>query len=102
MVGLWPHLSYAPWGDRGQVPYPFRVLCTRPRAHAHDAAASPGPVGHPMGKLIRVPWWWPDPRDIVPRVEVRISPYSGVHCNFLREIYEISPQDQAGQRWGVP
>ena len=31
-----------------------------------------------MGKLIRAPWWWPDPWDMVPRVEDRISPYSGV------------------------
>ena len=30
------------------------------------------------GKLIRAPWWWPDPWDMVPRVEDRISPYSGV------------------------
>ena len=50
--------------------------------HAQDAAASLRPVGHRMGKIIRAPWWWPDPWDIVPRVEDRISPYSGVHCNF--------------------
>ena len=98
-----------PRGVEGRAPYPSG--CFAPGHVTHALLHLPLPLlGQPVrieGKLIRAPWWWPDPWGVVPRVEDRISPYSGVPPQLPPERgpgppeggpEALSRQDQAG-RW---
>ena len=61
---------------------------------------------------MRAPWWWPDPWDVVPRVEDRISPYSGVPPQLPRWVPGQqadpvpkgmkAPTAKLDGGWGVP